>query len=170
MSGDSQFHFIIKNFDIPHSMGVIQKLFECLFIKRFVSKAVNCLEYAIKYTKPKSNNIYRTFLLFSNGLDEDYLLLDKWKKYFNNINMDFTINSYGFFFINSNNLIKNHKEEFLKMKNIWDNFKSFMKKENIIFKLYYYSDNFEGKELDNIYNKISKNYQIIKKASEWKNK
>ena len=161
MSGDSQFHFIVKNFDTNHSMEVIQKIFECLFIKRFITKTVNSLEYAFRNTNP--NSIYRTFLYFSNGLDEDFILEEEWKKLFNNYNNNFLKNSYGFFFITSHNLFENHKDDYLKITQIWEKFETEMKNENINLNIYSYTDDFNDNSISIIYENIAKNLSELLK-------
>ena len=65
--GDSQFECTLKPFDVEHSMEYLQKVLDCLFIKRFIGKNANAIQYALKYTK--ANSLYRTILMFSDGLD-----------------------------------------------------------------------------------------------------
>ena len=100
--GDSQFQCTLKPFDVRHSMENLQKVLDCLFIRRFIGKNANALEYAIKYTN--INTKYRVFLIFTDGLDEDFLLIQSWKdRLMNNKNF-----SFGFFFINSEQEINNY--------------------------------------------------------------
>ena len=75
--GDSQFECTLKPFDKDHSMENLQKVLDCLFIKRFIGKNANSLQYALKLTK--ANSYYRVILIFTDGLDEDFLLIDSWK-------------------------------------------------------------------------------------------
>ena len=58
-------------------MEYLQKVLACLFIKRFIGKNPNTNQYNLKYTKMTS--LYRTILLFSDGLNEDFLLAEAWK-------------------------------------------------------------------------------------------
>ena len=89
--GDIQF-CTLKPFNLEHSMENLQIIFDCLFIKRFFTKNANAIQYALKFTQTKSS--YRTILIFTDGLDEDFLLIESWKKnLFNNYNF-----SFGFFF------------------------------------------------------------------------
>jgi len=55
----------------------LQKVLVCLSIKRFIGKNANINQYILKYTKMTS--FYRTILLFSDGLNEDFLLTEVWK-------------------------------------------------------------------------------------------
>ena len=141
--GDSQFNSTLKPFDVEHSMKYLQKVLDCLFIKRFTGKNANFIHYAIKFTNAKTP--YRAFLIFTNGLDEDFLLINSWKnKIITNPNFTF-----GFFFINSENLINNHFEELNYLKIKWNEFKKNL--ENV--ELLYYKSTLEN--YNNLYNNIA---------------
>ena len=150
--GDNQFACTLKPFDVEHSMKYLQKVLDCLFIKRFISKNANAIQYALKYTK--ASLLYRTILLFSDGLDEDFILIDAWKKkLFTNPNY-----SFGFFFINSENICNKYSEELDYLKNKWNNFKKSIRKSGINIKLMYYKSTFENshKLYDDISNIVAK--------------
>jgi hypothetical protein len=49
--GDSQFECTLKPFDVEHSIENLQKILDCLFIKRFLGKNTNAIQYALKITK-----------------------------------------------------------------------------------------------------------------------
>ncbi len=103
--GDSQFECTLKPFGIEHSMANLQKILDCLFIKRFIGKNANAIEYALKFTK--ANSTYRVIIMFTDGLDENFLLIESWKnRLINNPNY-----SFGFFFIDSENICNKHSEE-----------------------------------------------------------
>ena len=135
--GDSQFECTLKPFDVEHSMEHLQKVLDCLFIKRFIGKNANAIQYALKFTK--ANSTYRTILMFTDGLDEDFLLTDSWKaKLFTNSNY-----SFGFFFINSENICNKHSEELDYLKVKWDDFKKSIRNSGININLMYYKSTFE---------------------------
>ena len=127
-------------------MENLQKVLECLFIKRFIVKNANGIQYAIKYTN--ANSTYRVILMFTDGLDEDFLLVQSWKdKLFNNPNY-----SFGFFFINSENLC-NHSEDLDYLKVKWDDFKKEIRDTGINIDLIYYKSTFE--DCNKLYNDIA---------------
>ena len=141
--GDSQFGCTLKPFDVGHSMKSLQKILDCLFIKRFTGKNANFINYAIKFTKAKTSN--RVFLVFTNGLDEDFLLIESWKnKIITNSNF-----SFGFFFINSENLINNHFEELNYLKIKWNEFRKSFKNVELL----YYNSTFDN--YNALYNNIA---------------
>ena len=135
--GDSQFECTLKPFDSEHSMENLQKVLDCLFIKRFIGKNANAIQYAIKLTK--ANSTYRMILMFTDGLDEDFLLIESWKnKLLNNPNF-----SFGFFFINSENISNKHSENLDYMKVKWNEFKKQIRDTGINIELKYYNSTFE---------------------------
>ena len=145
--GDSQFECTLKPFDKDHSMEDLQKVLDCLFIKRFIAKNANGIQYAIKYTK--ANSTYRAILIFTDGLDEDFLLVQSWKdKLLNNPNY-----SFGFFFINSENICNKHSEELDYLKVKWDDFKKEIRDTGINIDLIYYKSTFE--DCNKLYNDIA---------------
>jgi len=122
--GDSQFECTLKPFDVEHSMENLQKILDCLFIKRFIGKNANAIEYALKYTK--ANTTYRVILMFTDGFDEDFLLIDSWKT---KLMYDPNV-SFGFFFINSETICNKHSEHLDYMKVKWDDFKKEIRNSN----------------------------------------
>ena len=148
--GDSQFECTLKPFDMDHSIENLQKVLDCLFIKRFIGKNANAIQYAIKFTNAIST--YRMILMFSDGLDEDFLLLESWKKLFNNPNF-----SFGFFFINSDYINDKYSEdlEYLKVK--WEEFKKAIRDNGINIELKYYkSSTFNSpNDTNKLYNDIA---------------
>jgi hypothetical protein len=63
--------------------------------------------------------MYRTILIFTDGFDEDFLLIEFLKKnIFNNYNY-----SFGFFFISSEMIGNNYSEDLEYLKVNWDEFK-----------------------------------------------
>ena len=140
--GDSQFQCTLKPFDLDHSIEHLQKVFDCLFINRFIGKNANFIKYALNCTNAKT--YYRTILIFSNGFDEDFLLTDSWNKnvFQNNINY-----SFGFFFIISETLFNNHLEDLKYIIDKWKNFKDTIKNSGINIDIKYYNNSFEDLEI-----------------------
>ena len=145
---DSQFQCTLKPFDVKHSIKYLQKLLDCLFIKRFIGKNANAIYYALNFIKNNTTN--RVFLMFTDGLDEDFLLSQSWKdKLMYNKNF-----SFGFFFINSENIIKNHSEEFNYLKTKWNIFKKDLNDSGVNIELVQFNSNFD--DFNKIYDNISK--------------
>ena len=118
-------------------MENLQKILDCLFIKRFIGKNANAIEYALKFTKV--NSTYRVILMFTDGLDENFLLIESWKnRLINNLNY-----SFGFFFINSENICNKHSEELDYLKVKWEDFKKSIKNSRINIELMYYKSTFD---------------------------
>ena len=146
--GDSQFECTLKPFDLEHSIENLQKILDCLFIKRFIGKNANAIQYALKLTNAYST--YRTILMFTDGLDEDFLLTEAWKnKLFTNPNF-----SFGFFFINSENICNRHSEELDYLRSKWNKFKKNMRDSGINIDLLYYESTFQ--DSNKLYDKIAK--------------
>ena len=107
--GGSDFNCIIKNFSENHSMEVLQKMLDCLFIKRFVQKNVKNLLFAMNQNQPE-NKKFRSFFIFTDGLDEDLLLNDQWNEnIFNN-----SYDSFSFLFIKSDELNQESQKQNLE--------------------------------------------------------
>ena len=151
---ESQFPCTLKPFDVEHSLEYLQKVLDCLFIKRFIGKNVNWINYALNKTNP--NTLYRAILIFSNGMDEDFLLIDEWKeKIFINPNY-----SFGFFFINSAKICdKKYTEDLDYLKVKWDEFQNKISEDEINIQLYYYNSTFEN--CYELYNDISERIAIL---------
>ena len=148
---DSQFKCTLKPFTKEHSVENLQKVLDCLFIKRFIGKHANDIQYSLNFIKP--NTTFRTILLFSDGLDEDFLLYESWK---NKLNI-YTNYSFGFFFINSEIICNKHPNELDYLKSKWELFKKTMRDEGIHFDLMYYKSTFEDSKLyDNIAYTVTK--------------
>ena len=116
--GDSDFNCIIKNFSDNHSMEILQKMFDCLFIKRFIQKNVKNLLFSMNYKHP-DNKKFRSFFIFTDGLDEDFLLSEQWNEnIFNN-----SYDSFCFLFIKSDELNQESQKQNLEYLNgKWKNF------------------------------------------------
>ena len=121
---DQNFRTVIKDFSEPHSINVIQRIRDCVMIKRFKSNYASNLKYAIdnlKYFNP--NRKQRAFFLFSDGLNEDLKLAKSWAELILNNEND----SFGFIFIKSQDLIKSEIWE-----NLWNNFEIKVKEKGAL--------------------------------------
>ena len=61
-------------------MEKLQKVLEYLIIKIFIGKNANVIQYVLKFTKASS--YYRVTTIFTDGLDEDFLLINILLKYY----------------------------------------------------------------------------------------
>ena len=78
--GDCHFKAIIKDFNEPHSIEIINRIFECITIERYRTNIASCAVVALdKFPKVKKNN-KRVFYFFTNGLDDEYKLFDEWNR------------------------------------------------------------------------------------------
>ena len=113
--GDSDFNCIIKNFSENHSIEILQKMLDCLFIKRFVQKNIKNLLFAMNYNHP-DNKKFRSFFIFTDGLDEDFLLTEQWNENIFNNSSD----SFSFIFMKSDELNQESQKQNLEyLKGKW---------------------------------------------------
>ena len=114
MISDDKFRAVIKDFQEPHSIDVIQRIKDCAMIQRFKSNYASNLKYAIDNSKYfNTNRKQRAFFIFSDGLDENLKLSRSWAE----LILNEKNNSFGFIFIKSPELSKPEIWE-----NIWKNF------------------------------------------------
>ena len=150
---ESQFACTLKPFDVDHSFIYLQKVLDCLFIKRFIGKNINWISYAMN--KTGASSLYRTILVFSNGMDEDFNLIDEWQeKIFNNPNY-----SFGFFFINSVEMCNHFTDQLDYLKVKWDEFQNKISEKGTNIQLYYYNSYFENYK--DLYNNIAERVAIL---------
>ncbi len=113
--GDSEYKIILKNLNEPHNELSLQKILDCIFIKRAYTNITSCLKVAIDKF-PKGDNKQRVFYIFTNGFDEEYGLYSQWKKHiFNDKN-----NSFCFIISKSNSL---EEEQYKFLSQFWLKFK-----------------------------------------------
>ena len=74
--GDSGFKVVLKNLFDEHSNENLQKVLDCIFIKRYKTKLFSCIK-AINNYKVLDNDSHRIFYIFTNGLDEDFGLIEQ---------------------------------------------------------------------------------------------
>ena len=137
--GDSGFKVVLKELDEEHSIENLQKVLDCIFIRRHYTNVASCIKTAIDKFKTLNKNSHRVFLMFTNGLDEEFTLYEQWK------NSIFVNKNHSFIFILSKNN-KNHEEINEYFTKIFDKFTSYCKSNGLkveIFKMNYYEFNEE---------------------------
>ena len=78
--GDSKFKAVIKDFNEPHSLKIIKRIFECITIPRYRTNIASCVKTAIEKFPTKDKNNKKIYYFFTNGLDDEYKLYDEWNK------------------------------------------------------------------------------------------
>ena len=117
--GDSGFKVVLKELDEEHSIDNLQKALDCIFIKRCNTNIASCIKTAIdKFKSLKGDNAHRVFYMFTNGLDEEFLLTEEWKK---NI-FNYPNNSFAFIF-SKPKTIKKEASDFLTK--FWKKFQNY---------------------------------------------
>ena len=118
---DENFKCTIKRFSDEHSLENIQKIFDCIFVRRFYTNLANNTKYAINnlYYQPKEERPYRAFITFSNGLDERLFMADNWESKVFKSCSDPQKNKFGYVFLRGE-LLKD--ENLVRMETIWENF------------------------------------------------
>ena len=105
---DKNFKRVIKSFKEPHSSKCLQRICECMLIKRYRTKLASSIKFAIDYMKfddnlskeQKEDRPYRSIFVFSDGIDEQLILAKEWSEKVL-IQNDMT---YGLIFIKSQKL------------------------------------------------------------------
>ena len=122
--GDSGFKVVLKELDDEHSIENLQKVLDCVFIKRFNTNIASCIKTATdKFKTLENENCQRVFYMFTNGLDEEFALYEQWKeRIFTNPS-----NSFAFILSKPKN-IKDEHSQFLT--EFWNKFGSFCKSNN----------------------------------------
>ena len=117
--GDSNCRVMLKKLDEPHSELMLQKLYDCCYIKRNVTQLATCLRYFLDNYPPENETKNRIYYIFTNGFDEEIKKCKSWKdKIFNDIK-----NSFAFIFAKSKVLEKNSNIHYKKyLENVWKRF------------------------------------------------
>ncbi|KAK8891276.1 hypothetical protein M9Y10_028484 [Tritrichomonas musculus] len=122
---DENFKCVIKPFSEPHSHYALQRICDCLFIKRYRTKLANSMKFAItsmSYSADTSRPNRAIFTL-TDGLDEQLILTKSWAdQVLNNEKI-----SFGFVFIKSAQLTG---ENLQFLENTWSNFEAEVKSHN----------------------------------------
>ena len=117
LMGDEDFRCILKDYNEPHSVETLEKVYECLMLRRFRTNIPGCLKYCLEEICSKSNFKYTSFFVFTDGLDKRFIYTQK-----NTWDVNIFYNKYysfGFIFLLSSVLSKENKDF---LNNIWNNF------------------------------------------------
>ena len=117
LMGDEDFRCILKDYNEPHSIEVLERCYECLMLKRFRANIPGCLKYCLEEICSKSDFKYTSFFIFTDGLDKRFINTQK-NTWDTNIFCN-KYNSFGFIFLLSSVLSKENKDF---IKNIWNIF------------------------------------------------
>jgi len=131
---DENFKVIIKNYEEPHSLKVIQRIFDCIFITRFYTSLANAMKYAVNnlHFQPQEERPFRAFFVFSNGLDEQLYLSNEWKEKIFKSSSTHLNDKFGFTFIKGNELNGDNLEI---VKRVWNSFENINKDKVRITKI-----------------------------------
>ena len=126
---DGKFKIILKQFEEPHSFEILEKVYECLMIRRFRDNlscsqkfAKESFMFSAEYN-PKENEIPKFYkehpkkiiITITDGLDEELKLTKKWNSLiFNELDI-----SFGFIF---NKPDFGNNEGKSKIEKLWNNF------------------------------------------------
>ena len=152
--GEEEFKIILKQFEQEHSLLILQKVYECLMMKRYRTNLASVIYFAknnINFVGEKNNtyNFYKNhpeqiIYIITDGLDEELKCIYRWK----NIIKDEHI-KYGFIFNQPNKIEeiikKNEKKNDLLINDI-------MSEDNISN---IYDDNFSVLSGNSFYDNIS---------------
>ena len=117
LMGDEDFRCELKSYDEPHSIEVLERVYECLMLKRFRTNIPSCIRFCLEEICTKSNFKYNSFFIFTDGLDKRFIYTQK-NTWDTNIFYKKT-NSFGFIFLLSS-ILKINDKDFLKQ--IWNKF------------------------------------------------
>ena len=111
--GDEDFRCVLKDFNEPHSVEALERVYECLILKRFRTNIPACLKYCLEEISSKST----CFFIFTDGLDKRFTYTQEktWDYYI----FHEKTNSFGFIFLLSN-ILSDKDKKFLN--DIWNNF------------------------------------------------
>ena len=131
---DENFKVTIKNYDEPHSLKVLQRVFDCIFITRFYTSLANGMKFAVNnlHFQPQEERPFRAFFVFSNGLDDQLYLSNEWKEKIFKSSPTHLNDKFGFTFIKGNELNGDNLE---KVKQVWNNFENINKDKVRITKI-----------------------------------
>ena len=117
LMGDEEFRCVIKDYNEPHSIEALERVYECLMLKRFRTNIPGCLRYCLEEICNKSKFKYKSFFIFTDGLDRRFLCTQRntWDTYIFNKSS----NSFGFIFFLSSFLTEENK---IFLINIWETF------------------------------------------------
>ena len=120
---DENFKCTIKRFSDESSLEILQKVLDCIFVRRFYTNLANTTKFAINnlFYQPMEERPYRAFITFTNGLDERLFIAESWERKVFNACSNPSQNKFGYVFMKSDLLIG---EKLNKMEKIWKRFES----------------------------------------------
>ena len=125
LMGDEDFRCELKNYNEPHSIEVLERVYDCLMLKRFRTNIPSCLKYCLEEICPNSNFKYNSFFIFTDGMDKRFTYTQK-KTWDTDIFYE-KKNSFGFIFLLSSILTKKDKDF---LNDIWNKFISQTKRNS----------------------------------------
>ena len=157
---DGKFKIILKQFEEPHSFDILEKVYECLMIRRFRDNLSNSqifakesfmfsVEYNSKLNNMEMPKFYKEhqkkiIITITDGLDEELKLTSKWNHLiFNNPDI-----SFGYIF---NKPDFPNIEDKIKIEKLWNNFIGESKKAKSKVIVYIY----DKSEKNNLYQDLS---------------
>jgi len=125
--GDSGFKVVLKNLCDEHSIENLQKVLDCVFIKRYKTKIFSCIKAIDNYNSLDKDS-HRIFYIFTNGLDEEFGLIEQIK------DMAFLneYNSLVFIFSKFENIEKEQSEI---LSGLWTKFGDYCKSNDLSVEL-----------------------------------
>ena len=117
LMGDENFRCILKDYNEPHSIEALERVYECLLLKRFRTNIPGCLKYCLEEIIFESGFKNTSFFIFTDGLDKRFICTQKntWDIHI----FHKKTNSFGFIFLLSSILTKKNKDF---LNEIWNNF------------------------------------------------
>ena len=120
---DEKFKCTIKRFSDQHSQENLQKVLDCIFVRRFYTNLANNTKFAINtlFYSPPEERKYRAFITFTNGLDERLFMPENWKSKVFNTGSSPEKNKFGYIFLKGEQLIDENLD-YIREK--WKKFES----------------------------------------------
>ena len=121
--GDEDFRCVLKSYNEAHSIEALERVYECLMLKRYITNIPGCLKYCLEEISSKSDFKYTSFFVFTDGLDKRFVYTQK-----NTWDSDIFYtksNSFAFIFLLSQSLTNKNK---IFLNEIWNIFKKLRNK------------------------------------------
>ena len=163
---DEKFKIILKKFDESYSKESLQKVLDCLLIRRYRTKIASSLKFAeqlMEYSN-KEERPYRAIFLFTDRLDETLVQKELWSNtIFNNQKL-----SFGLFFVKS---IYLKEQNLVFVEEIWKEFENYNKNSLSKLKIASTNSNLNKKNIKTlketfIYTLIRENIELKKNNEE----
>ena len=141
---DLRFRFVLKPFEEEISILVLQRILDCLFIQRFKTNIADTFRHSLEFMKcPDEKRTQRALFIFSDGVDENLVLSQSWKKkLLNDPN-----NSFAMIFVKSK-LLEN--EKYSIFQSMWDSFCEDVETASSITKLIYINPDLNTPTIESI--------------------